>query len=109
MPGGAVPVLSGRIRPDEMTALEFVVLGLGTFRLSRLVVDDDITLPLRAWLFDRFPSDWLISLLSCVWCTGFWVAVITVIAWWANPVVVWWCMLPFALSAVAGLLEEATQ
>ena len=92
-----------------MTALEFVVLGLGTFRLSRLVVDDDITLPLRAWIFDRFPSDWLISLLSCVWCTGVWISVAVAGSYAVAPVVLWWCMLPFALSAVAGLLEEATQ
>ena len=92
-----------------MTAIEFVVVSLGVFRLSRLVVDDDITLPLRAWLFHKFPSDWIVSLLSCVWCSGFWISVGIAGLWWWQPVIVWWVLLPFALSAVAGLLEEATQ
>ena len=92
-----------------MTGVEFVVVSLGVFRLARLVVDDDITLPARAWLFDRFPSDWLISLLSCVWCTGFWISVAVAGSYAVAPVIVWWVLLPFALSAVAGLLEEVTQ
>ena len=91
-----------------MTTLEFVVLGLGVFRLARLIVDDDITLPLRAWVFHRLPSDWIVSLLSCVWCIGFWISVGVVGLWWAYPTILWWVLLPFALSAVAGLLEEVT-
>jgi hypothetical protein len=92
-----------------VSGVELVVLGLGTFRIARLVVEDDITLPVRSWLFDRFPSDWLISLLSCVWCAGFWVSVGVAACWWLFPVVTWWVLLPFGLSAVAGLLAEATE
>jgi hypothetical protein len=39
-----------------MTATYFVILGLAAFRLTRLVIDDTITKPLRSWVFIRWPA-----------------------------------------------------
>ena len=118
-----------------MTVLEFLVVALAVFRVSRLIVSDTILDTPRLWILTRYPAsdtvfvDWrddlfwvekvggwmaikphlIGELISCVWCTGFWISVIAVAAWWQSPEVAWWLALPFALSAVAGLLEEVTQ
>ena len=117
-----------------MDTLEFVVLALGVFRLARLIVTDTILDTPRLWLLERFPSDetiflepsgnriwsptddgWIAvkphpvgQLISCVWCSGFWIAAIVTVLWWAYPEIVGWIMLPFALSATAGIIEEVT-
>lgn len=44
------------------------------------------------------------TLITCVWCAGFWVSTLTVLTVWAGtryplPAVGWWAA-PFALSAV---------
>ena len=118
-----------------MTPLEFVVVSLAVFRVSRLIVSDSILDRVRIRFLTRHPASdtvfmdggdgrlwvealdgWVAEqpsffgeLISCVWCVGFWVAVLAVIGWWQVPQVVWWIGLPFALSAVAGIVEEVTQ
>ena len=118
-----------------MTPLEFAVLALAVFRVSRLIVSDTILDTPRLWILARWPASdtvfvearphtfwvenvegWMTvkphligELVSCVWCTGFWISVIAAVGWSQAPDVAWWLALPFALSAVAGLLEEVTQ
>ena len=117
-----------------MTFLEFTVLALAVFRVSRLIVDDTIFDTPRLWLLTRYPASdtiftdyrddllwvenvggWMTlkphiigELISCMWCTGFWVAVIGVVVWSQWPGVAWWVALPFALSAVTGIIQEVT-
>lgn len=49
---------------------ELVVDALATYRITRLVVEDTITQPLR----DLVESGtWLDRLIECPWCVGVWV------------------------------------
>jgi hypothetical protein len=82
------------------TVLLLVVLALGAARLTRLVVEDTITLPLRQAAVRRLGAESKVAyLLHCRWCTGLWVSTLLVGTSWATGV----CDSP----AVAVLLVPA--
>lgn len=89
-----------------MTALEFVVLGLATYRVTRLIIRDEIFSKPRDFFWKKFPpeSSLLGYLLTCPWCISIWVASIIQISSIINPEVTYAIGTVFALSAVAGLL-----
>lgn len=82
--------------------MTLLVVALAVFRITRLLVVDSITDPLR-----DFASRWWFTdeLLSCPWCTSFWVGLGATIVYALSPDVAFWLSLPFAFSAVAGLLS----
>ena len=111
-----------------MGLLEFVVLALASYRVTRLLIADDFppVAKLRERLLLRFPFEgqilngadgtarqssgtFLGDLVTCPWCLGFWVAAV---AWLCYEVAVdgmnapWAFRLavPWALSAVVGLI-----
>lgn len=85
-----------------MGGVTLIVVGLAVFRVTRLLVVDSITDPIR-----DFFAQWTFTdeLLACPWCAGFWVGVGATIVYAVNPDVAFWLSLPFAFSAVAGLLS----
>jgi len=85
--------------------ISFIVLGLATYRITRFVTRDEIFSTLRNKYFNRFPPETtkLGYLATCEWCTSVWVASLLVLSSMINVVAVI-AVLPFALSAVAGLL-----
>lgn len=88
-----------------MGALEIVVLGLATYRITRLFTRDTIMESFRNWWWERFPPEktrWG-YLLTCEWCLSFWVASLLFISAIIDSVTVL-VAVPFALSAIAGLL-----
>lgn len=89
-----------------MTALEFVVLGLATYRVTRLIIRDEIFSRPRNFFWKKFPpeSSLIGYLLTCPWCISIWVASIIQISSIINPEVTYAVGIVFALSAVAGLL-----
>lgn len=115
-----------------MNGLQFVVLALAVYRVTRLIVTDTILDKPREALLTRYPASdtvfaewadglvwsetvegwialepsWLGDLVSCVWCAGFWISVVAVLLWWLAPGLVWWLALPFAFSAVVGIIES---
>ena len=62
--------------------MPILVLG-AVLRLTHLVTDDRITLPVRSWLFrgGSFPVRFAGAVVSCTWCTSVWTAA-AVVAWW---------------------------
>lgn len=56
--------------------MNYLVAAIAAKRLTRLVVDDEITADLRAMWFNRFPPETtkLGYLVSCKKCTSFWTA-----------------------------------
>lgn len=52
---------------------ETVLIGLGSYRLWRLVAVDTILDKPRDWLLVRLPP-WVDKLVSCGWCLGSWAA-----------------------------------
>jgi len=88
-----------------MGAVEFLILGLATFRLTRLVTRDAIFESARNRFWGRFPpeSSKLGYLLTCEWCLSVWLASALFVSAMISTVTVL-VATPFALSAIAGLL-----
>jgi len=68
-----------------MTALTFAILSLAAYRAARAVSLDSITEPVRDWFDDRAGWSWLdakaAELVSCGWCSGFWLSGFTYFVW----------------------------
>lgn len=83
-----------------------LILGLAGYRITRLVIDDYITAPLRKRTVEQLnPRGKIRYLLQCYWCTSMWVcaAIVLIYCLW-NPFL--WFMLPFALSSIVGFLSS---
>ena len=109
-------------------ALDFIILALASFRLTRLIVFDKITAFLRKPFFEEIEEKneageveiyivpkktglrgWLGELLSCYWCTGIWIAIIIVTVsyffpFWSSPFIV-----VLAVAGLAALIETVVQ
>jgi hypothetical protein len=91
---------------EHMPFAHVIILSLFVYRLTRLVVLDEILAPVRDWVWDRkSPSDSQIGyLFTCPWCVSLWVAlpVVFLYALFPSMTILVGCI--FALSAIAGLI-----
>lgn len=75
---------------------EYALLCLAAYRLWRLLAEDDILDRPRRWLM-RLPQDWddgdaipreyrneWALFLTCPWCAGAWVSLLTYIGWMST-------------------------
>lgn len=46
------------------------------------------------------------KLIHCPWCAGWWISVCVWLAWLAWPAFVVWACVPFAVSAIVGLVSK---
>jgi uncharacterized membrane protein YoaK (UPF0700 family) len=89
--------------------LLFVIYALCTYRLSTLIVVDELTNPMRlrviTWATKHkhpMVSKWI----NCVWCVSIWIGGgVVLLARFAGSWAVWPCA-ALAFSAVAGFLSE---
>lgn len=89
----------------ELTISELIILALATYRLCRLIIEDTVTERLRVAIWARFkPSHGIGYLITCYWCTGFWVASLLVLLFIIVPVPTIAASLVLALSALAGII-----
>jgi hypothetical protein len=88
-----------------MTLLEFAILGLATFRITRLITRDVITEPIRTRVWKKRPpeSSKVGYLFTCEWCMSIWTASLIYGCFMITSVTAI-LLVPFALSAIAGLL-----
>ncbi|EJL43051.1 DUF1360 domain-containing protein [Brevibacillus agri] len=103
--------------------IDLVILVLASFRLTHLIVYDEITSFLRKPFFTvvyeadasgqmnrqyRFKGGkvrrWIGELLSCHWCMGMWVAVLTV-AVYAYVPAAYPILLLLAIAGAAAVIE----
>ena len=85
----------------------FLILSLATFRISRLLTTDVILEDMRDRIWKKYsPLTKFGYLFTCMWCMSFWVALVIVICYTIIPTVAFLLALPFALSAVAGLVAH---
>jgi hypothetical protein len=108
--------------------LNFTLLALASFRLTRLIVFDKITAFLRDPFFDEIEEEneegtmevyylpkgtpikkFIGELLSCYWCTGVWVSVAVVIGYLLLPAVFVPIILVFAVAGLAAIVESIIQ
>lgn len=108
--------------------MEFFLLILASFRLTRLVVFDQITEFFRKFFLDEVEEQnkegqtevfivpksgkirgFLGELISCYWCTGVWVAIILTLLYYFFPSISEPFILVFAIAGGASLIEALLQ
>lgn len=106
---------AGSVPFAAVTPLEFVIVALGAFRLTRLVGWDTITAPLRTRLLGaddsgkptRAAPRWgAAAFVHCAWCVGVWVAAAVYAAWKIVPDATLIVTTPLAAAAVVGLVAK---
>jgi hypothetical protein len=112
----------------NINILDFIILALASFRLTRLIVFDKITEFLRDPFFDEVEEEnddgtlevyylpkgtpikkFIGELLSCYWCTGVWVSASVVVGYLQLPVVFVPIILVLAVAGLAAILESIVQ
>ena len=89
----------------ELNFFTFTILALATFRLSRLITTDVIFEWLRNLVWKRFPPSTTFGyLFTCDWCMSIWFGSLVTISYTIVPTATFFVCVPFALSAVAGIL-----
>lgn len=87
--------------------LTFAILALAAFRVTRVITTDTIFESVRERIWKKFPSDRGIGyLITCDWCTGFYVSILFVVAFLLVPTVVYVVSLVLSISAIIGLLAS---
>ncbi len=112
----------------NITFLEFILLGLASFRLTRLLVFDKITAFIRN-IFIReveevdekgekavylIPKDGVVKgffgeLLSCYWCTGVWSSICLYAFFVLWPTFAVPVLIILAISGLAAIIETIIQ
>jgi hypothetical protein len=104
------PGVPNRYAADVPHLLTLVVFILAAARVTRLLVADDITAPLRRWGARTF-TDKVAVLFVCPWCMGFWVSAVAAVLWWFWGDR-WWLLLPalaFAISYLVGIMATRVE
>lgn len=102
-----------------MTSFEFIVLGLATWRVSNLLVDEkgpwDLFLKMRKLAgieHDEdgtailIPDGFMPGVLSCVWCASIWVGAFWGMFYFLTPEIAIVCGEIFGLSTVAVIVNR---
>jgi hypothetical protein len=90
----------------DITLINFVILALAAFRLTHLITTDAIADGFRTKVWKKFPPSTKIGyLITCNWCTGFWVSIFLVISYLVLPVATLVVSLILAISASIGLIS----
>jgi hypothetical protein len=94
---------------------ELALLGAASYRATQLGVHDTILDPVRqrlaAWhtnKIDSKPRTFLMQLISCIYCLGFWLSGVVLTAWWfwRDNLLVQFGLLWFAISGIQALLNR---
>jgi hypothetical protein len=112
----------------EITFLELTLLGLASFRLTRLLVYDQITGFIRnAFMKEIEETDekgekaiylvpksgivrgFIGELLSCYWCTGIWSSLILYLLYVTVAVIAVPIIVILAISGIAAIIETLIQ
>jgi hypothetical protein len=116
--GAIILETESRIVLDELSTVDFVLMTLATWRLTRLFVYDHITKFIREQFWDVVkvgkgytlekpkvgPRRTLADLFSCPWCMGVWAAATVIFFYLVTPYATYPIML-LAISAIATFLQ----
>ncbi len=101
----------------EVNILEFLIIALGTWRLSSLLADEDGPFTIFGRLrhavgvrYDersqRYGTNELAKMVMCLWCNSIWLGVVaTALYYWQASLTLLMCF-PFAISAFAIIVTE---
>ncbi len=119
--GAIILETESRIPYADLTLIDFLLLTLATWRLTRMFIYDTITKFFREQFWDlvkvgkgfelekpKFgPRRTLADLLSCSWCVSTWAAASLIFFYLLTPYAVFPIII-LALSAVASFLQLAS-
>jgi hypothetical protein len=90
----------------NISALEFIILALGVFRLTRIITTDAVLNSLRERIWKKYPPErgGIGYLITCDWCSSIWTSSLVVVMYTIFTAPVFAVMCVLALSAVAGAL-----
>ncbi|UQD51437.1 sporulation protein [Bacillus methanolicus] len=108
----------------DVTIWNVIMMGLASFRLTRLIVFDQITFFFRKPFFEEITEvnpngeeevylapkqhgfkKWMGELLSCYWCTGIWVSMFVILLYFLAPFFGEIVILVMAVSAIGSIIE----
>lgn len=82
--------------------LAFVILVLAVARATRVIVYDEVAQPLRAWVLRKWPLPSKPGkLVTCYWCSGFWLSALAAAATHSLFPWKWWITIPLLTFAVS--------
>jgi hypothetical protein len=96
----------------------FLILALASFRVWRLVSEDEVLDTPRRWIVrlpntwedgDALPGDYRLGLarfISCSSCFGFWISIAIWLLWLWQPLWTTGLCVPLALSAAVVLVAH---
>lgn len=112
----------------EVDFFSFLLLGLASFRLTRLIVFDVIAERLRMFFLEEVIEEndneedtvyvipkgkglrrFIGELISCYWCTGIWVSGFLVTSYVFFPPFTMWLLVILSVAAIASLFETLVQ
>ena len=92
---------------QKIDALEFIILGLATYRLTRLVVKDKVFGSVREFIAKRKDNSFFYTLNElqiCIWCVSIWAGLFVVSLYYLIPQT-YLLFLLLALSAVGSFMQ----
>lgn len=90
-----------------MDLLTFLIYALAAYRVTRFIIEDSLPERLRNRIWDRFPPHKGIGyLITCYWCSGFWVATLLTVGYILVPSVMFYVALALALSTTTGIISK---
>jgi hypothetical protein len=90
----------------EITTLHLVILALAGYRATHLVTTDAISDGFRSRIWSKFPPTTKIGyLITCNWCTGFWISLLFVAGYLILPQITLVVSLILAISALIGIIS----
>ncbi len=90
-----------------MNPFKFLVFCLAVYRVTRLLIEDEILDEAREFYFSKVKYQGkLYTLATCYWCLGFWVSIVFAILYVARPNGMMVAGLPLASSAVVGFISQ---
>src|SRR4051794_5022771 len=112
----------------DISILELIILGLSSFRLTRLLVFDKITAFIRTPFIDEIEEidengnketyliaksgivrGFLGELLSCYWCTGIWSSIALCTLYMTAPSFAIPVLLVLAVAGFGAIIESIIQ
>ena len=90
-----------------MDFLTLTIYALAAYRITRFIIEDSLPERLRNRIWDRFPPHKGIGyLITCYWCSGFWVATLLTVGYILVPSVMFYVALALALSTTTGIISK---
>lgn len=90
-----------------MEAVRLVVYLLAVYRLTRMIMQDEILDGPRNWVYGKVkPGGKIEYLIGCPWCLSIWVAIPLAILYIRSPDGMMVAGLPLAGSAITGILDQ---